>query len=283
MNAPGRRAIGFFLSFIVPGAGHALLGRWQRGVVFTAMLFAAWISIPVTRVVGMGAMLLFFLGGAIDVLFVGARVRPAFGRLALIWAALFVGYFSVRAAFRTRYLATFNMTNGAVAMRPTLLPGDNVFVAAYRRRPTHGDVIAYHPAHDDHDTWMHRVIGVAGDQLVIGPHGVVVNGIEAVTTELPRCEYSTGTCSEERWGGVRRHLIEREPGANATAPTVRVVVPPGHVFVMGDNRDNSLDSRRQGAVPLDRVVGTLLFVWWSTTRSPTQVEYRWERFGLQVR
>ena len=59
-----------------------------------------------------------------------------------------------------------------------------------------------------------------------------------------------------------------------------MVVPPGAVFVIGDRRDNSLDSRTKGTLPLDRVMGTALFVWWSVSPS---LEPRWERFGLQVR
>lgn len=278
-SAAGRRTVGFFLSFIAPGAGHILLGRWRRGLTLTAALIALWLLIPVTRLAGMGAVLLMHLAIPFDQLFIRARARPPLGRLALAWAALFIGLVTARATFRSRYLTAFKLPGSAVAMQPTLLPGDNLFAAAYLRRPARGDVIAYHPASDDDGVWIHRVIGVAGDRLEIDQAGVVLNGIRLATTPLPRCEYSAGTCSEESVDG-RRHLIERDPGEAAVVPTYRGVVPPGAVFVMGDHRDDSVDSRTEGVVPLDRVVGTALFVWWSATPS---LEYRYERFGLRLR
>jgi signal peptidase I len=83
---------------------------------------------------------------------------------------------------------------------------------------------------------------------------------------LPRCKHVTGQCSEEQLYG-RRYLIEHESDPHTVAPSVRVVVSPGAVFVMGDRRDNSLDSRIEGTVPLERLIGTALFVWWSVSPS----------------
>jgi signal peptidase I len=51
------------------------------------------------------------------------------------------------------------------------------------------------------------------------------------------------------------------------APRVRYRVPDSHVFVMGDNRDNSSDSRKWGVVPLENIKGKALFIWWSVQRS----------------
>jgi len=65
------------------------------------------------------------------------------------------------------------------------------------------------------------------------------------------------------------------------APQRRYVVPKGHVFVMGDNRDNSSDSRAWGPVPLENIRGKALFIWWSA-KPDEQGGVQWDRLGKMV-
>jgi len=73
--------------------------------------------------------------------------------------------------------------------------------------------------------------------------------------------------------------VSGEPGT-ACEPERKYVVPKGHFFAMGDNRENSSDSRMWGAVPNDNVVGKVSYVWWS---SGPKGETRWSRFGQALR
>ena len=76
------------------------------------------------------------------------------------------------------------------------------------------------------------------------------------------------------------------PLLRATAISSDGRVPEGAVFVLGDNRDNSSDSRVWGAVPLENVKGTVRFVWWSSQPrdgSPSGSSVRWDRVNLPVR
>ncbi len=77
--------------------------------------------------------------------------------------------------------------------------------------------------------------------------------------------------TKETWPGTGL-----EEPADACGPRVRYRVPPGNVFVMGDNRQNSSDSRVWGPVPLENIKGKALFIWWSTS-DPTGT--RWPRIG----
>ncbi len=88
---------------------------------------------------------------------------------------------------------------------------------------------------------------------------------------------------------VKGKLVETKPEGSAKAcePQYHYVVPPGHIFAMGDNRDNSNDSRVWGAVPIENIKGKALFIWlsykdWSLSRFYDVGGIRWSRIGAFV-
>jgi signal peptidase I len=189
------------------------------------------------------------------------------------------------------------------SMEPTLLNGDRVVVAKFLYglslpfmneavaswgMPSPGDVvIVQSPA--DEVAIVKRVIGVPGDRIEIREDVVYRNGealplresedcIEGETSEeLLDCEVVPEHISERDWRTSRspdRHLRMFEH-------MEAQVVPEGHVFVLGDHRDHSNDSRnpRVGMIPIGRVKGRALSLYWS--RDAGQV--RWNRIFTNVR
>jgi signal peptidase I len=153
------------------------------------------------------------------------------------------------------------------SMQPTLDPGDvvavnrlayGVTVPVLARQLTHwadparGDVIIFNvPAVADasEPLYIKRVVAVAGDVIEVRNNRVILNGA-AVPVQL------TAKGPMENVGSVHR-LIEG-PGPLANMPAYRV--PAGYVFVMGDHRNNSADSRAWGPLPIARVRGKALAV-----------------------
>ena len=90
------------------------------------------------------------------------------------------------------------------------------------------------------------------------------------------------TCSTPKAATqVRGKIVDTKPETEACVPHRHYVVPPDHVFVMGDNRDNSNDSRAWGSVPVDAIKGKALFIWLSY-RNWDPLDWggiRWERMG----
>jgi signal peptidase I len=86
---------------------------------------------------------------------------------------------------------------------------------------------------------------------------------------------------ERSRGRVEESAPENTQYSGPCAPQRRYVVPDGHVFVMGDNRENSSDSRAWGPVPLENIKGKALFIWWSSKPSD-QGGIRFERLGKMV-
>jgi signal peptidase I len=164
----------------------------------------------------------------------------------------------------------------AGSMIPTLQVGDNVIVNRLARAPSRGDVIVFRYPKDPTKDFIKRVIGVGGDTVELRAGEVWLNG--APLPYLARsgpCVYKDYDEGQDRWsenrcrafeeelGGKRYTVIRTNEDARSFAP---VVVPDGNVYVLGDNRDNSHDSRYWGFVPDRDVRGTLWRVWYSAAR-----------------
>jgi signal peptidase I len=151
------------------------------------------------------------------------------------------------------------------AMAPTLLPGDHVIVnqAAYRAAsPQQGDVVVFRFPDDHGPLLMYRVIGVPGDRIQVRDQRVSVNGVVLMEPYVQHTDESILTRT------VRDHL----------GP---LTVPPESYFVMGDNREWSLDSRFLGSISQEMIVGQAVFIFWSVdpgTKTP-----RWGHLNQPVR
>jgi signal peptidase I len=126
----------------------------------------------------------------------------------------------------------------SVSMEPTLYAGNFVVVnkLAYRfADPSRGDIIVFrYPLNPEQVPYIKRVIGLPGDHLQVREGEVQINGVRIAEPYLD---------SSTRQGG-------------------KWIVPPDSLFVMGDNRNNSSDSRSWGFVPIDNVIGKALVVYW---------------------
>ena len=184
------------------------------------------------------------------------------------------------------------------SMEPTFVNGDRVIVAKYPfglffpftneavvswSLPAPGDVVIVHSPADNVDI-VKRVIGVPGDRVEIRDDVVYRNGESVRTRELGPCreEESSedpGLCVwyEERIDG-RIHRTS----TSVIEPTESLSereVPPGHVFVLGDHRDRSNDSRNPavGMIPVGRIKGRAVSIYWSSDG-----DIRWDRFFTSV-
>ena len=180
------------------------------------------------------------------------------------------------------------------SMMPTLLIGDFILVNkfAYGLRwpitnkkfldngePQRGDVVVFRPPHHPREDWIKRVIGLPGDTIGYHDNKVTVNGRqlpyrpEGMYTGVGQGARETGaTRLTEGLPGRPHHVLEREdlPFIPQGQGEGDWTVPAGHYFVMGDNRDNSEDSRFWGVLPEANLRGKAFLVWmnfdWSSDR-----------------
>lgn len=189
------------------------------------------------------------------------------------------------------------------SMKPTIVEGDRILVnkLAYDLKvpftrwhvaewggPERGDiVVCYSPANGDR--LVKRVIGVPGDRVALVANRLWINGqpasyewLDAGSVEGFDAVLAAGRALAAETVGEREHSILLTPTVRAMRSFDEVDVPPGRYFVMGDNRDESADSRVFGFVDRDAVVGRAWAVAYSLDRDHWYVP-RLERFLHRLR
>jgi signal peptidase I len=183
------------------------------------------------------------------------------------------------------------------SMMPTLLDGDFIFVNKYAYglrlpvvnskivgigEPQRGDVIVFRLPSEPSTNYIKRLVGLPGDHIAVRDDVLYVNG-QKVDVQLNGLYQGVGQSAArnpnarlgtERLGEVTHQVLYQ----NRQPPDYDQVVPEGHYFFMGDNRDNSQDSRfdKVGFVPERNLVGKAVRIWlnWDLPDAPI-----WSRIG----
>jgi signal peptidase I len=193
--------------------------------------------------------------------------------LAVEYARSFLPVLLIVLVLRSFLVEPFQIPSSS--MVPTLLIGDYILVNkfAYGIRlpvintkvvevgaPKRGEVMVFFPPNDDR-YFIKRVIGLPGDRIEYRDKQLFVNGVEMkqdLIAQLPPLEPQYQILQEDL-GGVS-HIVRKELYRNGP-DRFAITVDPGHYFMMGDNRDNSSDSRVWGQVPERNIVGKAFAIW----------------------
>lgn len=287
------RSIALLLGLIGPrGAGQFHLGQTKRAVLWLLVpvapftLYAAaipWFGGAVGFGLAFGLLLLgalgMFLAPLVDVFLVPAsRLRRAAGiKIFGYWVAGIL--FSMVAPLPTRMFILEAFKIPSPAMQPALLVGDHFMadkLVLKSRRPKRGEAVVFKFPERPEQDFVKRVIAVAGDRLEVKDGHPWING-----WEVPHCLVGKATMpglDGKRWSGeLHVEYLDGEAylaffDENAALGEVQgpYVVADNEVWVLGDNRNNSYDSRlwfggRGGGVPLDHVKARALFRWATIT------------------
>jgi signal peptidase I len=142
------------------------------------------------------------------------------------------------------------------------LPGMRRWLLRFEKGPQPGDIIVFRNPRDPSLDYVKRVVAVAGEVVEVRNKQLLVNG---VARDMPTAYFTQGP-----------HVQSASPRDNFGPARV----PKRHVFVLGDNRDQSFDSRYWGFVDLRDVEGKAFMIYWSADGNDGWV--RWERMGKLV-
>ena len=167
------------------------------------------------------------------------------------------------------------------------LPGTDVRLPALAE-PDRGDVVVFHPPHEPGKNYVKRLVGVPGDTLEMRDKVLLVNGV-AQEEAYARYIDVRGDAVHPDMEWQAGHLVA-SPGRYAPSRDTwgPIVVPEERYFVLGDNRDNSEDSRYWGFVERDQIRGRPWIVYYSVDPAaeaelPFFGSVRWSRLGHVIR
>ena len=182
--------------------------------------------------------------------------------------------------FRSFLFEPFKIPSGS--MIPTLLIGDFIVVNKYTYGlrwpvlnkkfipiggPERGDVVVFRYPIDPSVNFIKRMVGLPGDSITYRNKELYVNGDLVSTNEVGRFGSSDVKCStpsadatrvDEKLGDAEHDILLHERSSSRNG---QWLVPEGHYFVMGDNRDRSNDSREWGFVPEENLMGRAVGIW----------------------
>ena len=218
-------------------------------------------------------------------------------------------------SFRSVVAEPFNIPSGS--MIPTLLVGDYLFVSKYsygysrysfpfgiapingrvfEDTPQRGDVAVFRLPSNPSVDYIKRVIGLPGDvvqvkQGILHLNNTPVNRRLIGTVQPSSLQSTADTVYRETLPDGREHMIQEVNDIQLFDNTQAFTIPEGHYFMMGDNRDNSRDSRSSsvGVVPIENFIGKAQFIFFSVDQSariweiwkwPTSV--RFSRIGSSI-
>ncbi len=222
------------------------------------------------------------------------------------WGSSFFPVILLVFVVRSFVVEPFKIPSGS--MIPTLLVGDFIAVNKYTygirlpiinkkiidiNQPQRGDVMVFRYPENPSDDYIKRVIGVPGDKVAYQNKRLTINGEPVETRQIDdylhpeRLVYSKQFV--ENLNGVEHRILNEKDVPAFVVPTpiqfpfrenclynnsgVICTVPEGYYFMMGDNRDNSTDSRVWGFVPDENIVGKAFFIWFNFDYS------NWKRLG----
>ena len=234
------------------------------------------------------------LGDKVDEEKAEKTIQPG---LLVEYARSFFPIFLIVLLLRSFLVEPFRIPSGS--MMPTLLVGDFILVNKYTYgirlpvvdikiieigSPKRGDIVVFRYPEDPTTPFIKRIIGLPGDHVVYNKKRLYINGKQVPIKPLGTY---TGDGSGVMMTGARwfKEVLEDANHDILLAPNrgsldANLIVPQGNYFVMGDNRDNSKDSRYWGTVPDENLIGKAFMIW--MTWDPKDSGMAWDRIGKMI-
>jgi signal peptidase I len=246
-----------------------------------------------------------------------SMVGSALWEIITTWGPAFL----VVLVIRSMLIEPFRIPSGS--MVPTLAIGDNIVVTKFSygfripltripigslSAPERGDVVVFVFPGEDTGVkhwidlpvppfatmdYVKRVVGIPGDTVEMRDQILYVNGKAQNRTAIDEFEFVDDSCRskttkryEETFGDAPHEILYDKRYTSTSKEFGPITVPEGEIFVMGDNRDNSYDSRAWSTVPLRNIKGKAQFIWLSwdicEDRIPFFGDIRTQRMGLGI-
>lgn len=291
-SKPRNPLLVFFLAFLFPGFGQVYNGQIKKGIIFLLITF----TIP--SILGFTRIGIFFLG-YFSVIIIDSSFR------------LYIIYDAVKNAkklknyelksYNTWYyyliilvgiitITWFYDYNSAVGVKsykipttsnePTLLVGDKVvgdLRAFTSTKPNYGDLVIFQKK-DSLNPWVYRIVALPNDKLEIKNNFLIINGKQCKTRfikETKSDELAVNEYEEELPNGHKHKIYTFKKPFNDNVNVMnKIIIPANSYYLIGDNRDNAMDSRYIGTIKREEIIAKVVFGYWGKTNDRININFR---------
>lgn len=288
---PRNAFVAFLLSLILPGLGQIYNGQLKKAVIFFNLLllvpFLFGIIRGTTYFYGLLTLVIIEVGLRLYIIIDGVKnakrqkdyilkTYNAWYYYLLIGVAMFavVWIYGISSVLGTQSFKIPTTSNS-----PTFQVGDRLVadMRAYKNSvPNYGDIVVFKRA--DGQTYTFRIVGQPNDNLELKDNIITINGKpsqakfikEMIIDQIPHSEF------EEELPNGHKHLIYKynEPYDSTKTTIKNIIVPSGSYYLLGDNRDNAADSRYEGFVSRENILGRIIYSYWGQSKNRINIDFR---------
>ncbi len=282
--------LAFFLALFFPSFGQIYNGQIKKGILFLL------ISLTLPFIFGISRVGTFFAGFIVIVVVdfsfriyvifdavVNARRLKNYNLkphntwyyhliIMIVIGAIFWNY-DYHSVIGVRSYHTETTAN-----QPALHVADRTLVdlKAFKSvKPNYGDIVVFQKK-DSVNPWVYRVVALPNDKLEVDKGFLTINGVKCKAMFVKKAKsemFNVNEYEEELPNGHKHRIYTFENVLRNSEEPIQVTVPANSYFLMGDNRDNAMDSRYIGAIKEDEIIGKVLFAFWGNTTDRINVSF----------
>ncbi|KAF2514737.1 signal peptidase I [Flavobacterium zhairuonense] len=291
-NKPRNPKLAFLLALIGPGFGQIYNGQIKKGMLFL------FIELFLPVLYGLTKLGVFFVG------FVLILIISFSYRIYLIYDAttnakklkdfapkpynkwyyflgIIIGVYTILWYYDANSIIGIKSFKiPTTANEPALKVGDNVVAdlnAFDNVKPNYGDIVIFQKK-DSLYPWIYRIVGLPNDKIEIQNNFLIINGKKCKTSfikETKSEEFDVKEYEEELPNGHKHKIYTlKKPFEDDENAEHDIIIPRDGYYLMGDNRDNAMDSRYIGVIKEDEIKGKVVFSYWGKTNDRINIDFR---------
>lgn len=291
-NKPRNPKLAFFLALIGPGFGQIYNGQIKKGILFLG------IELLLPFFYGFTKLGVFFIG------FISILIINFSFRIYLIYDATTnakklknfkpkpytTWYYFLGIVVGVYTILWFYDTNAIVGIKsfkipttsnePTIQVGDKLIAdlnAFDDLQPNYGDIVIFQKK-DSLNPWIYRIVGLPNDRIEIKNNFLIINGKKCNTSFIKDTkseEFAVKEYEEELPNGHKHKIyMFMKTFADNEKAEQKIVIPQKSYYLLGDNRDNAMDSRYIGVIKEEEIIGKVVFSYWGKTTDRINIDFR---------
>lgn len=291
-NKPRNPILAFFFALFFVGFGQVYNGQIKKGIIFLLVELSLPFIFGFTRLgvffIGFISILIIGFAFRIYVIYDATKTAKKLKTYKLkpynTWyyhLAIIIGISTILWFYDSKSIMGVRSYNiPTTSNEPTVKIGDRLisdFKAFNNIKPNYGDIVIFQKK-DSLNPWFFRIVGLPNDKIEIQNNFLIINGKKCRTSFIGETKseiYDVNEYEEQLPNGHKHKIYTfKKPFEDNKSKVTEMTIPPNCYYLLGDNRDNAMDSRYVGVVNKDEIKGKIVYSYWGKTNDRTNIDFR---------